>query len=109
MAPKGWPIKKLGPLGTAMQEAYEEAGVRGESGPAIGSFDYLKIMRDGRAETCVVEMFLLRVDLELEEWPEKEERTRRWFDIEEATAAVCELSLKNFLAKLPNQIMLKTA
>ncbi|WP_261404986.1 NUDIX hydrolase [Chenggangzhangella methanolivorans] len=38
MVPKGWPIKELGALGTAMREAYEEAGVRGDGGPALGSF-----------------------------------------------------------------------
>lgn len=99
--PKGWPMKKLGPLAAAMREAYEEAGVRGEGGPSIGAFDYLKIMRSGPNQLCEVEVFPLLVREELEDWPEKAERRRRWFSPEEASAAVDEERLRAILADLP--------
>lgn len=102
--PKGWPIKKLGPLGTAVREAYEEAGVRGESGPAIGAFDYLKVMRKGPNQICEVEVFPLLVREELDDWPEKAERMRRWFGIDEASAAVDEDRLRLILLDLPERI-----
>lgn len=77
MVPKGWPIKKLGPLGTALQEAYEEAGVRGEGGLAIGAFDHLKVMRKGPNQICEVEVFPLLVREQFEVWLERAERERR--------------------------------
>jgi 8-oxo-dGTP pyrophosphatase MutT (NUDIX family) len=100
MIPKGWPIKKLGPLGTAMREAFEEAGVRGDGGAAIGSFDYLKVLRSGPNQICEVEVFPLLVREELEDWPEKRERERRWFATDEASAAVEEPGLSGILADL---------
>ncbi|PZQ18169.1 MAG: hypothetical protein DI565_02905 [Ancylobacter novellus] len=104
MVPKGWPIKKLGPLGTAMREAYEEAGVRGEGGPAIGAFDYLKVMRKGPNQICEVEVFPLHVHEELEDWPERAERERRWFKLSEASSAVEEERLQMILADLPERL-----
>jgi 8-oxo-dGTP pyrophosphatase MutT (NUDIX family) len=104
MVPKGWPIKKLGPLGTAIREAYEEAGVRGDGGPSIGAFDYLKVMRKGPNQICEVELFLLRVTEELKDWPEKAERDRRWFSTQDASAAVEEKHLKMILAELPERL-----
>lgn len=104
MVPKGWPIKKLGPLGTAMREAYEEAGVRGDGGPAIGAFDYLKVMRKGPNQICEVEVFPLLVQEELDDWPEKSERERRWFGTDEASAAVEEERLRMILLDLPERI-----
>lgn len=104
MVPKGWPIKKLGPLGTALREAYEEAGVRGDGGPALGSFDYLKVMRKGPNQICEVEVFPLLVREELEDWPEKAERERRWFAPEEASDAVQEERLRAILMRLPGSL-----
>ncbi|WP_026363110.1 NUDIX hydrolase [Methylopila sp. M107] len=104
MVPKGWPIKKLGPLGTAMREAYEEAGVRGEGGPPIGAFDYLKVMRKGPNQICEVEVYPLLVREELEDWPERAERERRWFLPEEASNAVQEERLQAILMRLPKSL-----
>ena len=104
MVPKGWPIKRLGPLGTALREAYEEAGVRGEVGPAIGAFDYLKVMRNGPNQICEVEVFPLLVREQLEDWPEKAERERRWFSPADASDAVEEERLRMILADLPERI-----
>lgn len=104
MVAKGWPIKKLGPLGTAIREAYEEAGVRGEGGPTIGSFEYLKVMRKGPNQICEVEVFSLLVREELEDWPEKAERERRWFSTEDASDAVQEEGLRTILMRLPRHL-----
>lgn len=104
MVPKGWPIKKLGPVGTAVQEAYEEAGVRGDPGPAIGSFDYFKMMRKGPNQLCEVEVFPLLVREELVEWPEMSERERRWFTCADASSAVEEERLRMILADMPERV-----
>ena len=34
--PKGWLIRQLGPSSTAKREAYEEAGLKGRLGKAVG-------------------------------------------------------------------------
>ena len=104
MIPKGWPIKKLGPLGTAMREAFEEAGVRGEGGPAIGAFDYVKVMRTGPNQICEVEVFPLLVMEELEDWPEKAERDRRWVKAEDAAPLVQEDRLRVILSELAERL-----
>ena len=44
--PKGWPMAGHGAAESAAQEAYEEAGVRGQmTGEAIGHYDYNKRLR----------------------------------------------------------------
>ena len=64
----------------AREEAYEEAGVRGKIiGSKIGNYEYTKW-----GGTCRVDVFLLRVEEELKEWPEAEFRKRRWTDIPQA-------------------------
>jgi 8-oxo-dGTP pyrophosphatase MutT (NUDIX family) len=104
MIPKGWPIKKLSPVKTAMREAYEEAGVSGSGGPAVGKFQYLKVLRSGPPQLCEVEVFPLRVEEELDEWPEWQERERRWFKPREAADAVQEPSLRELLTEFAERI-----
>ncbi|GLK76477.1 hypothetical protein GCM10008171_17310 [Methylopila jiangsuensis] len=106
VVPKGWPISKLGPMGTALREAFEEAGVRGVGGASIGTFDYLKRMRRKRDRQCAVEVFPLRVLEQLDEWPEMDERERRWFLPQEASEAVQEKRLRKILLGLPERIAL---
>jgi 8-oxo-dGTP pyrophosphatase MutT (NUDIX family) len=93
--PKGWPMKRLPPPEAAAREAFEEAGVRGEIGsqPA-GAYTYLKAFNEVLAFRCQVQVFPLRVDEELADWPERGERTRRWFEAEAAAAAVHEPELR---------------
>jgi len=104
MIPKGWPIRKLSPVKTAMQEAYEEAGVSGYGGPAVGKFRYLKVLRSGPPQLCEVQAFPLRVQQELDDWPERKERERRWFKPGEAADAVEEPSLRDLLTNFPERI-----
>lgn len=59
IVPKGWLIKKRGSVGTAELESFEEAGVRGDVGPAIGAFCYMKVLRSGPDQLCEVEVFPL--------------------------------------------------
>lgn len=78
--PKGIVEPDLTPAESALNEAYEEAGVKGRvAGPGLGTFSYAKW--EG---LCTVEVFPMAVDEELEDWPERDERTRRWFPLLEA-------------------------
>jgi len=72
----------------------EEAGVTGAVCPsALGSYFYRKTLTSGAAIRAEVQLFPLAVTGELDEWPEADQRTRRWFSLTEAAAAVEEADL----------------
>jgi 8-oxo-dGTP pyrophosphatase MutT (NUDIX family) len=99
--PKGWPMKGLKDFNAAKVEAYEEAGVRGHvTRKALGKFRYNKILKSGEARPTVVTVYLLRVQTMLSRWPEKSERSRKWFSVEEAAQRVAEPDLKKLLLQL---------
>ncbi len=78
----------------AAREALEEAGVTGAVCPsALGSYFYRKTLNSGAAIRAEVQLFPLAVTGELDEWPEADQRTRRWFSLSEAAAAVEETDL----------------
>lgn len=96
--PKGWPIIDHTAAFSAAQEAHEEAGVEGEvDSQAIGTYPYLKRLKDGQTRPLNVEVFALRVTLELPEWPEQGQRQRRWFSLPEAADAVDEIELAELI------------
>ena len=73
-------MKGRKPHAAAALEAFEEAGVTGTiSKLPIGTYNYDKRLSDGDVITCTVEVFPMRVDVELADWPEREQRTRQWF------------------------------
>ena len=97
--PKGWPMDGKAPHEAAAQEAWEEAGVRGEAGPqAVGSFHTDKVKKDGRVKRLEVEVFPLAVTEESERWPEADVRRRRWFAQAEAAGQAGEPELSTLLA-----------
>lgn len=78
--PKGIVEPGLSAIASAANEAFEEAGVRGRvAEPSLGSFAYAKW--DG---VCTVEVFAMAVEEELDDWPERAERARRWMPLAEA-------------------------
>lgn len=95
VVPRGNVIRGLAPHLSAAQEAFEEAGIRGHADPeAIGVYRYKKRLRLGRIVPAEVHLFPLEVSEELEEWPERHQRQRRWFSPSEAAEAVAEPELK---------------
>lgn len=96
--PKGWPEEGLTDPEAACKEAFEEAGLLGRtSEAAVGSYGYLKRLKDGSRRLCEVAVFPMTVDCELEDWPERRERRRQWFKPEEAAALVAEEALADLL------------
>ena len=87
--------------GSRRQDRSREAGIRGRIATTpIGRYAYAKRLPDGGSVTCTVEVFPLEVETLLEDWPEKAERERRWFDLAEAAAAVREDGLGKLMLSL---------
>jgi predicted phosphate transport protein (TIGR00153 family) len=98
VVPKGNPIRGLSAHEAAAQEAYEEAGIVGITCPApLGHFRYDKRKRDGSLRPARVALYPLAVVEQLADWPEKDEREARWFDLESARDAVTEPELKRLI------------
>lgn len=96
--PKGWPHDGLSSAGSAAQEAYEEAGIRGViSEEPVGSFRYDKTREEGDAIECVVYVHALNVTHLLDDWPEKGERELQWFSRLPAAENVHERELANLI------------
>lgn len=99
--PKGWPEKGLSPAATAAKEAYEEAGLMGEVETApFGHFHYDKRLRTGEIVPCEVDVFLMRVDRELDDWPERGQRKRRWVSPAQAADMIQESDLAKLVLRL---------
>lgn len=93
--PKGNPDPKLSPQEAARLEAHEEAGVEGEVDDVpVGTYRYVKEKRAGQVVPADVRVFPLRVTRQLDDWPERHERTARWFSTADAAASVAERSLR---------------
>jgi 8-oxo-dGTP pyrophosphatase MutT (NUDIX family) len=101
IVPKGWPMKHRKRHEAAAQEAFEEAGVRGEiAAQAIGRYVYWKRKAD-HFVLCRVEVFPLRVREQLATWREKGQRETRWFTPEEAALHILEPDLADLVRRLP--------
>ncbi len=98
--PKGIIEPSMSPPESAVQEAWEEAGLVGQvSDSAVGNYEYQKW-----GGTCHVEVFLLAVEKVLGDWPEAGMRDREWLSIKEASKRVKEEALKQMIIALPDLI-----
>jgi 8-oxo-dGTP pyrophosphatase MutT (NUDIX family) len=95
--PKGWRAKRLKDHKAAAREAKEEAGVRGKvQEKPIGSYAYPKIV-DARERSVRVAVFLLDVRQQRNDWKERRERRRAWFDIGAALKEIEEPALRTLI------------
>ena len=85
----------------AAQEAFEEAGVRGNIDPTpLGSFRHRKqFLATGSLELTIV-VHPLAVERELKQWPERGQRERKWFAFREAAEQVESSELAAIILKL---------
>ena len=101
--PKGWPMKGRRDYGAAAQEALEEAGVIGRIHKhPIGAYTYRKKLGVG-TEPVRVMVYLLEVEKENRNWPEKSERQREWMSLAEAAKRVDEAALATIVARLGHE------
>ncbi|MCR0985718.1 NUDIX hydrolase [Roseomonas populi] len=102
--PKGWAEEGLTGAEVAAKEAFEEAGLVGEVQPdPLGVYSYVKAMPQEQVMPCRVEVFALWVGQQLGDWPEREQRVRRWFSLSEAAGKVHEDDLRLLLERLAAQ------
>jgi len=99
IVPKGWPIEGKNGAQSALQEAWEEAGVKKadiEEEP-VGYYDYAKGLKDGSSIPIKAQVYLTRVRNLKKSYPEVEERERAWFSPRQAAQLVDEPDLKSIL------------
>lgn len=95
--PKGWPIKGVRNAKAAESEAMEEAGLIGRAErKAFGHYVYIKRFPK-RNDEVVVEVFPLRIERQLEDWPEKGQRQVRFFAPDEAAQLVSDLGVGDLI------------
>lgn len=98
--PKGWPMAGRTLAQAALQEAWEEAGVRAATAEELGGYHYDKAQDEGFAIPVEVKVFLVPVDELDDHWPEQAQRSRRWFPPGKAAALVAEPELAALLTAM---------
>lgn len=100
--PKGWPMRGKDGPGSAMQEAWEEAGVREGTyaGDPIGTYTYDKRKDDGWSFPVETTVYPVAVERLEDKFPEVKQRKRRWFRPDEAAQLVHEPELKSILRSI---------
>ena len=100
MIPKGWPVAGKSLADSAAQEAFEEAGIKGKIDPKpIGTFRHVKQhLLLGMLEVDIL-VHPMAVERELGDWPERRERTRKWFDLDKAADRVDSEELRELIVQ----------
>ena len=82
----------------AAREAADEAGITGRvAKKPVGSYGYIKRLKNGAPLECRVQVFPLKVERQRKSWPERHERDLRWFTVAEAAEAVDEPELRELI------------
>ncbi|QPC88037.1 NUDIX domain-containing protein [Mesorhizobium sp. NBSH29] len=98
--PKGWPEGREQLYDTAAREAGEEAGLVGNIAQThFGSYFYGKVLATGMEQRCEVLVFPMKISKTVTNWPEKEERTRKWFSPDDAARSVAEVDLGELITR----------
>ena len=100
--PKGWPINGLNGPETALQEAWEEAGVRASDvqKDPVGHYSYDKTLDDGTAQQIVTSVYRIQVNELAEDYPEADQRKRCWVSPKVAAERVQEPELRDLLLQM---------
>ncbi|MDT3696534.1 MAG: NUDIX hydrolase [Ignavibacterium sp.] len=98
--PKGYIEYNLTAFESAKKEAYEEAGVIGENETSeLGSFIIVK-----NDEKCLVKVFSMQVAEELNDFPEKNLRRKKWMKLNEVIEASDNVKIKQLVKNLFEQL-----
>jgi len=98
--PKGYVEFNLSAFESAKKEALEEAGVVGTNETVeLGEFVVQKSF--GK---CLIKIFSMEVIKELDNYPEKAKRKRKWFDVNDAVKKVNLKEVSQMIALLNNKL-----
>ncbi|WP_284370600.1 NUDIX hydrolase [Sulfitobacter pacificus] len=98
IVPKGWPMEGKTPAAAAAQEAWEEAGVRGQvDETALGVYTYGKTTVVGGELPCVVMLYPVLVKSLAKKFPESGQRRRKWVSRKKAAKKVAEEDLARLI------------
>ncbi len=98
--PKGLIEPQLSTTESAIQEGYEEAGIKGYLYPnSIGEYRYKKWQG-----VCRVQVFPFRVEKILRYWPEASLRTRKWVLLDTIESYIKNKDLCSIIMKLPKHL-----
>jgi 8-oxo-dGTP pyrophosphatase MutT (NUDIX family) len=96
--PKGWPMPNRSGGECALTEAYEEAGVFGRLyDVCVGYYTYNKVLGPRVEVPCVVAVYPVNVLGLRDDFPEKDQRRRKWFSPQAAAERVAEPELSVIL------------
>lgn len=100
LPPKGLVEPGMTAPESAANEAFEEAGVRGEmSDHRLGRYTQRKW-----GGVCEIDVFPMRVTAELVDWPEAGIRRREWLPLSEAARRVENEALQAIIGRLPGAL-----
>lgn len=94
--PKGWPMQGMSDAQAAAQEAWEEAGVKPANvgDDPIGSYGYDKILDNGAPLPVQAQVYPVEVKDLAANFPEVDERRRKWVSPDVAADLVDEPDLQ---------------
>lgn len=98
--PKGYVEFNLSPFESAKKEAFEEAGIIGSN----ETYELGKIELKRENGVTHIRIFSMEVIKVLDDYPEKELRKRKWFDIKEASSKVTMPEIPGMLTILQNKV-----
>lgn len=93
--PKGFVEDGISAQESAEKEAYEEAGVKGIVQSNLFGTYYQKKW----GGNCRIEVYAMSVNQELDSWPEKELRERKWVTVKKAVDLIYNKDLKQIVKK----------
>ncbi|UOA26690.1 NUDIX hydrolase [Pseudosulfitobacter sp. DSM 107133] len=106
IVPKGWPMDGQTPGEAALTEAWEEAGVTGKvDWRPVGLFSYSKSVGDADDLPCVAMVYPVRVKSLSKDFPEAQERKRRWVSRKKAAQLVEEPELAQIIKDFDPRIL----
>lgn len=98
--PKGWPMQGKTPGESALQEAWEEAGVKGKiNGPCLGLFSYEKRLPCTDTLPCAVMVYPVKVTMLVDRFPECAQRKRKWMSLKKAADKIKEPELAHMIRR----------
>jgi 8-oxo-dGTP pyrophosphatase MutT (NUDIX family) len=98
--PKGYIEFNLSPFESAKKEAIEEAGVVGSN----ETFELGEFVVHKSFGKCFMKIFSMEVIEELENYPEKFKRRRKWFDLNDATEKIAVPQIAAMILSLEKKL-----